>query len=321
VNHQHDKLIEGYLITINLKFQAMPYDFSLTSEVLNGRTFHYATLNGSTQPKFIIGNRTKYGSYFGLTNLRINPGLVYDPVESAKDYGFWAYFILPTAQGESQGSFTCLNTYDTAKFTFSFMQYGAHVPNGDFVRLFKKLLALPNANDYFSKLIMKDNRIFLNGSDGVLKQLENDTSTQPLMDYLNPSLQEVETQELACSARFVHWAINDAAHRQVQVTTAIEGYKNNMIAYNKRYNLDGSPAKVCQMVCDIRHQGRASSDLIIKALNTQGNHDLSFTNLCSLGTASYGPRIETVRNSINSLLATGIFNKKYDSTSNSFVNM
>ena len=299
----------------------MPYDFLLTSEVLNGRTVHFATLNGSTQPKFIIGNRTKYGSNFGLTNIRLTPGLVYDPVESAKEYGFWAYFIHPTAQGESQGSFTCLNTYDIAKFTFSFMQYGAHVANGDFVRLFKKLLALPNAGDYFSRLILKDNRIFLKGSDAVLKQMENDTSTQPLMDYLNPTLQDVETQELACSARFVHWATNDAVHRKVQVATAIEGYKNNMISYNKRYNLNGMPAKVCQMVCDIRHQGRASSDIIINALNTNGNHDLAFANLCKVGAATYGPRIETVRNTINSLMAKGIFNKKYDSASNSFVDM
>jgi len=299
----------------------MPYDFSLTSEVLNKQTVQFAQVNGSTQPKFIVGKRTKYGANFGLINTQISPGLVYDPAKSAAEYGFWAYFIHPTSQGESKGSFTCLNTYDTAKFTFSFMQYGAHVPNGDFVRLFKKLLALPNAGEYFSKLLLKDKRIFLNSGSGVLKQLENDTSNQALMDYLNPTLNDVEIQELACSARFVHWATYDPVHRKTQVEAAIEGYKNNMIIYHKRYNLNGVPAKVCQMVCDIRHQGRAKSDAIIKALNTNGNYELAFNNLCSLGVPGFAERVNVVRNTINSLLASGIFNKKYDSAINSFVDM
>ena len=299
----------------------MPYDFSLTSEVLNDRTIHYAQLNGTTQPKFIIGKRAKYHEYLGLSNTQVTPGLVYNPADHVKDHGFWAYFIHPTSQGESKGSLICLNTYDTAKFTFSFMQYGAHVPNGDFVKLFRKLLALPNAGEYFSKLKLTGSRIFYDNGTDAPSQLENDTSTQALMDYLNPTLLDIEIKELACAARFVHWATYDAVHRNIQVETAIEGYKKNMIGYNKRYNLNGVPAKVCQMVCDIRHQGRAKNDAIISALNTNGNYELAFNNLCSLGAGNFAERITTVRNNINNLLTAGIFNKKYDSASNSFVDM
>jgi hypothetical protein len=300
----------------------MAYDFTLSSEVLpNKKTVHYAQLTGSNQPKFVIGNRTKYGEYFGLVNTQSIPGLVYNPEDYFDRYGFWAYFIHPTSQGESKGSYLCLNTYDTAKFTFSFMQYGAHVPNGDFVKLFRKLLALPNATDYFPKLVLKDSRIYYKGGDGVLKQMENDLSTKELMDYLNPTLFEIETQELTCAARMVHWATYDPAHYKIQVETAIENYKSNLISYSKRFGLNGFPAKICQMICDIRHQGRGKNDAIANALNTDGNYDLAFRNLCNIGGANYSSRIVTVSNTINSLLNTGIFNKKYDSASNSFVDI
>jgi len=289
----------------------MPHDFSLSSGVLaNGRTVHYARLNGSDQPKFVIGSRTMYAGNFGLYNTSVTPGLVYNPADYVKDFGFWAYFIYPTAMAESKGSYLCLNTYDRAKFTFSFMQYAAHVPNGDFVKFLRKLLALPNAKDYFPKLILKDSRIFYVGSNGVLSQLESDTSTQALMDYFNPGLQEIENQELICSARMIHWASNDAAHRKIQVDTAIQHFKNNMVEYDKRFGLQGVPAKVCQLICDIRHQGRGLNDRIANAINTNGNYDQAFTNLCSIGAANYSQRITTVRSTINSLSTTGIFNKK-----------
>jgi len=297
----------------------MPYDFSLSSEVLNGRTIHYAQLNGSAQPRFMIGKRAKYQQYIGLSNTQLIPGLIYKPEAYTAEYGFWAYFVHPTAQGESKGSFICLNTYDTAKFTFSFMQYGAHVPNGDFVKLFKKLLALPLAREYFPKLILKDSRIFYEIGNGVLQQLENDQSTQGLMDYFNPDLKDVEQEELFRSARMLHWATYDPEHIKIQVKTAVENYKENLKAYGKRYGLHNAPAKVCLMVCDIRHQGRAGSDMIIKALDTNGNFEQAFDNLCKLGASNFAERITTVRGTINNLLAEGVFNKKYDSAANSFV--
>jgi len=300
----------------------MAHDFLISSEVLaNGRTAHYAQLNGSEQPRFLIGTRTAYGSYFGLYNTTAAPGLIYFPADYVSEFGFWAYFIHPTAMGETKGSYLCLNTYDKAKFTFSFMQYGAHIPNGDFVKFFKKLLSLPNASDYFPKLLLKDSRIFYKGTNDALNQLENDTSTQALMDYLNPTLAAIEDQELICSARMVHWASNDPAHRQIQVKTAVEHFKNNMVGYNKLFKLYGVPAKVCQLVCDIRHQGRGMNNQIANALNTNGNYDLAFTNLCAIGGTNYASRVTTVQNTINSLLAAGIFNKKYDSVTNSFVDM
>jgi len=298
----------------------MPYDFILSSGVTsNGRTVHYAQLNGTAEPKFTIGNRTKYGNFCGLINTQAVPGLIYDPAHYATEFGFWAYFLYPTAIAESKGSYLCLNSYDKAKFTFSFMQYAAHVANGDFVKFLRKLLALPNAPEYFPKLLLKDGRICYKNPDGTLKQLETNLSTQALMDYFNPSLDDVETQELICSARMIHWASNDAAHRRIQVETAIEHYRNKMAEYSKLFHLDGVPAKVCLMVSDIRHQGRGMNPQIAQALNTAGNYELAFTNLCSIGAEKYLTRINTVKATIEKLLAAGTYHKKYDAASATFV--
>jgi hypothetical protein len=297
----------------------MAIDFSITSVITpNGRKAFNAQRINSSETKFIVGSKTSYEGNFGLFNTTVSSGQVYKPEDYAAKYGFWAYFIYPTAMAESSGSFKCLNTYDRAQFTFSFMQYGAHVPNGDFVKFFRKLLQLPNAADYFPKLALSNNRISYK-SNGTLSPLENDSTSQPLMDYLNPTLNDIENQELICAARFVHWAANDAKHRETQVATAIEMYKENMKSYHKRYGLDNVPANVCQMICDIRHQGRGKSDRIALALNTNGNYAKAFSNLCTIGDTNYQTRINTVRNTIKKLTDLGKFSMKYNSGSGEFV--
>ena len=243
----------------------MAYDFLLSSNTLaNGKTAHYARLAGSAEPKFLIGYRTSYEENYGLYNTSANENNLYYPADYEAETGFWAYFIYPTARAESKGSFFCLNTYDRARFTFGFMQYAAHVPNGDFIKFFKSLLILPNAKEYFPRISLIDNHIYYNSDHGISSLLEDDSSTVKFMDYLNPSLSEIENQELICASRMVHWAINDPAHIKLQVDTAIDNYKNNLIEYSRRFNLNNAPDKVCQAICDIRHQGRGKNDEIAK---------------------------------------------------------
>jgi len=81
------------------------------------------------------------------------------------------------------------------------------------------------------------------------------------------------------------------------------------------------PAKVCQMICDIRHQGRGTNDRIANALNTGGDFEKAFNNLCTIGEANYKPRIDTVKKTIKTLEQAGIFNKRYERARNTFVNM
>ena len=293
---------------------ALNFQFSKTNNS------HFAQVIGSSQPKFLVGKETVYEhTKHGLFNLSAPAGLVYDPEDYKSEHKFWAYFIAPTAKAESINSFLCLNTYDRARFTFGFMQYAAHVPNGDFVRFFKKLLALPNAAEYFPKLTLQNNRIFYRNASGSLTQLENDSSTEGLLDYLNPTLDTIENQELICAARMVHWASNDPQHRKLQVQVAIDHFKENMKDYAESYNLDGFPAKICQVICDIRHQGRAKSSHIIAALNTNGNHELAYNKLLELGQPRYASRIATIRAVIKKLTDAGLFNKKYKKSTNDFV--
>ncbi|WP_243348679.1 hypothetical protein [Parabacteroides sp. FAFU027] len=299
------------------KYNTMALDFSLSSQITpNGRTAHYAALAGNADSKFFVGYQTHYKNYIGLENPKQT--VVYDPQKQVSRYGFWAYFIYPTAIAESKGSFSCLNTYDRAQFTFGFMQYAAHVPNGDFVRFFRKLLSQPNASDYFPKLELKGNHIFYKGKDGSL-QLENESSTQELMNYLNPSLNEVDKQELICSARFVHWAMNDPSHVDIQIETATELYKNNMIQYHNKFNLEGVPDYVCQVICDIRHQGRGNNAQISQALDTNKNYLQAYHNLLEIGGNTYQSRIVSIQATIDELISSGVFSKKYHSTSNSFL--
>ena len=298
----------------------MAHEFLLSSSTLaNGKMVHYAQLAGSSEPKFIIGYRTSYDGSFGLFNISTEEKIIYNPVDYESQNDFWAYFIYPTAKAESRGSFFCLNTYDTARFTFGFMQFAAHIPEGDFVKFFRRLLNLPNAKDYFPWLSIKDGHIWYDRGLNTPSQLEDVTSTDKLMDYLNPSLSEIENQELICSARMVHWAKHDSLNLKAQVDTAIDNWKNNMIQYDLRFSLDGVPAKVCQLICDIRHQGRGKNDEIASALNTNGDWDKAFANLALIGYHRFKSRIDTVKRTINSYVSDGVFDKTYNSTLNTFI--
>jgi hypothetical protein len=257
------------------------------------------------KPRFLVGKRTTYQDNVGLYNLAKAAGAIYQPEDYVAQYGNWAHFIAPTVACESNGSFFCLNTYDRAKFTFGFMQYAAHVPNGDFVQFFRRLLAQPEALEYFPDLQVINNRIFLYRNGQVI-QLENNQTTQPLMDYFNPSLNEVEDAELLNSARLIHWATESAAHRDLQVAVAVEQARSNLRLYHRRYNLDQAPDRICLAICDIRHQGRARSEQIIQALNTGGNYDRAFVNLLALGKEHYPTRVNTLRNEITRLTGTGL---------------
>lgn len=111
----------------------------------------------------------------------------------------------------------------------------------------------------------------------------------------------------------VHWVTNDSAHRRVQVKVAVEYFKENMKRYASAYNLDGYSANVCQVVCDIRHQRRASNQQIITALNTSGNFEAAYTKLLQIGQPLYVSRIATVRSVIKKFTDSKLFNKNIQS--------
>lgn len=142
------------------------------------------------------------------------------------------------------------------------------------------------------------------------------------MDYLNPTLDAVDGQELLSAARFIHWTMNDPEHRKLQVRIAVEHIKESLANYSKRYGLNGVPDAVCLLICDIRHQGRAKSSQIIDALNTGGDYRKASFNLLDLGKEHYPERIKTLKRVMQLYVDNGILaKKKYDEASGDFVDL
>ena len=249
--------------------------------------------------RFFIGSRVPFQGGKGLMNLKGTSVQRYNREEFHGTHGFWADFIHPTAMAEG-ALYHTLNTYDRAHFTFSFLQYAAHVPDGDFVVYFRALLKLPLAVEYFDDLRLVNNRICRVTDNGTIP-LESDTSTAGLIDYLNPSLREVEDTEIIQAAKFVHWAQTDPLHRQTQIDTGISHFQGNMVAYANRYELDGVLDSICVVIADIRHQGRAKSPAIVTALHSSKPLEA----LLAIGEQKFPERIATLRKEIKKLTDEG----------------
>jgi hypothetical protein len=272
---------------------------------------YYGKIDGE---RFFIGSRVSYEGGKGLMNVRGTSAQKYDRSSYRATFGFWADFIHPTAMAEG-GLYHTLNTYDRAHFTFSFLQYAAHVPNGDFVVFLRALLKLPLAKEYFPDLILQDNRI-CRVTDGGIVALESDASTAPLLDYLNPSLKEVEDTEIIQAAKFVHWVQNDPDHRQAQIEVGIAHFKEKMVGYAKQYGLHGADETICLVVADIRHQGRAKSPEIVAALQSEN----PLNALLSIGEPKYHERLMVLRREIKALTNDGTFGfLKYSTDTGDFV--
>ncbi len=264
--------------------------------------------------RFFIGSRVPFDGGKGLMNLTGTPAQKYNRADFRNTHGFWADFIHPTAMAEG-ALYHTLNTYDRAHFTFSFLQFAAHVPNGDFVVYLRTLLKLPLAPEYFPDLVLLNNRV-CRVTDHATVPIESDTSTTPLIDYLNPSLKEIEDTEVIQAARFVHWAQNDAAHRQTQIDVGIAHFKEKMAGYARQYGLDGTEDTICLLVSDIRHQGRAKSPAIVLALHSAKPVEA----LLALGEPKYHERMVVLRQEIKKLVAEGTLGThKYSLSKKDFV--
>jgi hypothetical protein len=266
--------------------------------------------------RFLIGTRVPYQGLKGLRNLSGTAAQRYDAADFRAAHGFWADFLQPTAAAEG-ALFHTLNTYDRARFTFAFLQFAAHVPNGDFVRYLRALLVLPLASAYFPDLELVSGRICrVRDASAAPVPLESDTSTEGLMDYLNPSAAEVEDTEVIQAAKFVHWAQNDPEHRRVQIECGVAIFQQAMVSYARRYRLDGVDDAVCLVVADIRHQGRAGSAAIVVALASPEPLEA----LLQIGEREYRPRLLTLRSEIKKSVARGILGtRKYSLAKRDFV--
>jgi peptidoglycan hydrolase-like protein with peptidoglycan-binding domain len=285
-----------------------PLQFEFSNE---GNAWFASTLG----ERFYVGNRVPYKNRFGLMNTKSGP--VYKPAEYA-DFGHWATFIYPTAQAESGGHFNCLNTYDRAGFTFGFLQFAAHVANGDFVQFFRELLKLEERTAYFPELELQNGRIVQRTEQGLIR-LDLPDSSEPLKRYLNPSGGEVEPRELLSAARFIHWSQHSDAHRRTQVKIAVDNARQRLREAQQRMPLDGRNDKVCFVVMDILHQGRGTY-AAMKAAIVSNNDAVAYEKLLQIGASDYPERIKTIKSVVNGLEHDGDFGtKKYSAATNDFV--
>ncbi len=253
-------------------------------------------------PKFAVGQQVHYrNKKTGVETLGLandNSPLArqfnYTASNFAQAFGFWAAFIEPTALCEGQ-SFITLNTYDRARFTFGFAQFAAHVPDGDFVQWFRDMLNLPEANDYFPDLAVQDGRIVKDAASGPIT-LETAETTLPLMDYLNPSLNSIEDDEVIAAARFIHWTINHPNVQAVQVQRMITNARALLVEADQRLQLDGVAGDLCCIVMDIRHQGRGAFSDMLRALHAAD----PYKALLAVGAIPYPDRVKTLGNALQS---------------------
>lgn len=276
----------------------------------------FATAAGE---RFYVGNRVPYQGRLGLQNEKPHLGVVYDPAtfSQSQDIGYWAYFMNPTALAESKGSFHCLNTYDRAGFTFGFLQFAAHVPQGDFVKFFRALLELDEHSVYFPDLGLEDGHIVRRTENGVLR-LENPTSSEALKRYLNPSGGGVEDAELLSSARFIHWSNHSDAHRRIQVKIGVAVVREKLKEAQTKMNLNGRSDKVCFVVMDILHQGRGTYAAMKHIVENNNDRD-AYTKLLTIGASDYPERNQTIRNEVARLEGDGHFGVlKYRAPTNDF---
>jgi hypothetical protein len=280
-------------------------------------TSHFAVIDGG--PKLFVGKEVSYQGRRGLQNLGSAGSSRYDPDDYRDQHGFWADFIAPTAQCESGGVFCCLNTYDRAAFTFGFLQFAAHVPDGDCINFFHELLALPAAAHYFPDLSLIAGRIHKHAA-GAAQCLETAKDTTEFMGYFKPVQEQVSPEEVRRAALCLHWCENALESRNLQVAVGIRLFRNNMLLYADKYGLDGAPDFICCILADIRHQGRASSTKIRTALDTGGDWVQARKQLLALGAADYPARIAALNNSLDDLEQKGIFGRHvYDLASADFI--
>jgi hypothetical protein len=275
---------------------------------------YYASVNG--EPRFYVGTDVRYGPRRGLTNAANPPGPRYRPQDFEAAHGDWAWYLFPTITCESRGHFTCLNTYDRASFTFGHIQLGAHTPEDNFVLLFRELLSDPAASEYFPELRLSNGRIHLLNGSGGLEPLESAASTAALMSYFNPRADRVDLEEAEKSARLVDWSIRHANVRDRQVAFVVRQQRRKLRQHARKLPLDGTVDKLCLVVLDILHQGRAGYNAIGTALAANDPFDA----LLSLGASQYRERVATLRAGIRDLEASGrVGAKVFEASSGEFV--
>jgi hypothetical protein len=238
---------------------------------------------------------------------------LYAPADYLGVHGKWAHFIRPTIMGESSGYFGRLNSYDRAAFTFGATQLAAHTPDENLILLFRKLLALPSAPDWFPELSLAAGKVTLTLAGGGTRDLEKaelftrpngvrETQLRNFMNWLNPDPVKIDSAEVSAGARLMAWTKAEPAARNAQIELLVERSKKLVAeAKSKLSRFDGRDWRIAIWVVDIRYQSRGSYSALAAALSRPD----PLGALYQIG-GSYADRRNTVRKEIAALEASGV---------------
>ncbi len=298
--------------------------FTITTDGNPQKTSTRWTATPDTGSAFLVAQTVPFsdgdGPHRGLYQTRVLneiPALYYDRAASQAELGLWAHFIWPSVVAESAGGHHLLvNTYDRARFTFGFYQLAAHTPNDNLILLFRELLTLPSAANYFPDLVLKNGKVHRNDG-GSLKSLEVITNVHrpngkyedqivAFMSYLNPDTTTAGESEAANAARLMHWLINDPAATAASVRVAFRIMHGKVRRQATAYKLVGKDPRLAIWVSDILHQGRGSA-AAIKAALAQASVNDQLAVLATIGLSPYKARIKSVKTSVKTLTDEGVF--------------
>jgi hypothetical protein len=316
--------IPGSDLELNIQPRAESVPRGLAFDLRKTGKQWFAKANRPGESEFYVGREVTQGDYIGLM---MKTSEYYGPSYSAADHDgrldHWANLLELSGHCESKNRFNLINTYDNAKFTFGFYQLAAHTPNDNLILLFRRMLALPAAADYFPELKIVNGHLTRVDEDGGQTDLEIVTPTGPngrrqpqnFMDFLNAKRLEHDRQEVLQSARMIHWSNRDPALNALQVDLASEILQRKMTTYAGWYGLDHKSDVLCALVADIHHQGRAKRVKVAAALGS-ANPERALIDI----NPSYAQRAADLREKLAELRAAGrIGTKTYRAATNEFV--
>jgi hypothetical protein len=269
-----------------------PFEVETRREDRGNGKFRWVFDDPTDATRRYLGGEAGFGGFQGLARTR---GFVAEsaPHYSHRDWqgehGAWAALIEPTGEGESRNSFTCLNSYDRAAFTFGFYQLAAHTPNDNLILLFRKLLATDEAGFYFPALALSGGKVHLRAGGG-LRSLEGaqdrsdgenrDGEQGAFMEYLNADMHGVDAPERVAASRLIHWACHSEAHRRIQVEVAIELAQKKVARIAQKMetrgtSLDGRSMPIVAMALDILHNGRGGRTTFTRIADARNEEDRS----------------------------------------------
>jgi len=284
-------------------------------------------INAVDSDWFYVGRETKddANQYYGIFQ-KTNEyyGSKFNHADHIATLDQWVYLLYATGYCESKNFFNVFNTYDRAKFTYGFYQLAAHTPKDNLILLFRRLIGLDLAKQYFPELTLIDGKLHRVNEDGGSTNLETVMQTGPnggdqlqlFMNYLNPNRKPIEEQEVLQVARLMHWTVNDPAIRQLQVMVAGEILQDKMSRrYSQWYPLHGKSDTICALIADIHHQGRAKREKVKDALSSSDPENALFSV-----NPNYASREADLRHVVNELKAAGkLGQKRYDAANNEFI--